>query len=263
MNRRSFLSRSLVTLSAPFASTLGAAEDPERFLGPTRYIDSTHPSILAAVASVAEAGSDIAQARAIHDFVRDRIRFGFAASFYDQSASQVLGSGIGYCNTKSTLFIAMLRAAGIPARQHFVDIDARILSPLVDPGTAYVDHSFTEVHLGGRWLRTDSYIVDLPLAIRARAQLSRESKRIGYGVHREGVSNWNGSEDAFSQFVVDNAADGLSRRDHGMFKDVGAFYDSGRGLNALNPLLRIGFGFFVGSVNRKIDAFRNSPMSSK
>jgi hypothetical protein len=85
MNRRSFLSRSLVTLSAPFASTLGAAEDPERFLGPTRYIDSTHPSILAAVASVAEAGSDIAQARAIHDFVRDRIRFGFASSFYDQT----------------------------------------------------------------------------------------------------------------------------------------------------------------------------------
>lgn len=251
-----------MTLSAPFASALGAVDGPERFLGPTRYIDSAHPSILAAVASVAEAGSDIAQARAIHDFVRDRIRFGFASSFYDQTASQVLASGVGYCNTKSTLFIAMLRAAGIPARQHFVDINAGILNPLLDPRTAYVDHSFTEIHLGGRWLRTDSYIVDLPLAVRARAQLSRESKRIGYGAHREGVSTWDGSEDAFSQFVDSNAADRLSQRDHGIFKDVGAFYDSGLGLNTLNPLLRVGFGFFVGGVNRKIDAFRNSAMSS-
>jgi hypothetical protein len=260
MNRRSFLARSLMTLSAPIASALNAADDPGRFLAPTRYIDSAHSSIVAAVATVADKGNQTDRARAIHDFVRDRILFGFASSFYDQAASEVLASGIGYCNTKSTLFIAMLRAAGIPARQHFVDIDARILKPLVDPGTAYVDHSYSEVYLDGRWVRTDSYIIDPPLAIRARTRLIRESKCIGYGVHREGVSIWQGSEDAFSQFIDDSSVDGFSRRDHGVFKDVGAFYDSDLGLNTLNPLLRIGFGLLIGRVNRNIDAFRKSTM---
>ncbi len=228
-------------------------------LEPTEYIDSTHPDIASTVATIApEALSQRERAIRLHDFVRDEIAFGWAPAFYDQKASEVLSSRVGFCNTKSTLFVALLRSAGIPARQHFVDIDARILSGLIDPGTPYVDHSFVEVEIEGRWMRVDSFIIDALLAKKARARLEREGKRVGYGAHRGGVSSWDATGDAFSQFVDDGSHPGLTNEDHGVFRDVGAFYASGLGRNRLNPLLRIGFRFFARRANGRIDAIRSS-----
>ena len=89
------------------------------------------------------------RAVAIHDFVRDQVKFGFTGRFYAMTAADVLGAGRGYCNTKSTLFVDLLRAAGLQARQQFVDIDASVLHGLVDPGTPWVDHSDVEVRIDG------------------------------------------------------------------------------------------------------------------
>lgn len=49
---------------------------------------------------------------AIYDFIRDEILFGYNT---DDSipASKVLSDGYGQCNTKGTLFMALLRACGI------------------------------------------------------------------------------------------------------------------------------------------------------
>lgn len=225
----------------------------------SRYIDAGTPAIVEVARRVtAGATADRERAVRLHDFVRDAVPFGFAPAFYDQTASEVLRAGVGYCNTKSTLFVALLRAAGIPARQHFVDIDARILDGVIDPRTAWVDHSFTEVQLdAGRWVRVDSYIVDLPLAERARARLRREDRLLGYGVHRHGVSEWDGATDAFSQWVDDGAVPRLTTVDHGVFDDVGAFYASGRGRNALGPVVRLVFGIFSRCANRRLDALRS------
>jgi transglutaminase-like putative cysteine protease len=163
-------------------------------------IDSTATSIVETTSRVvAGAQSDRERAVRIHDFVRDEIKFGWSTGFYDQRASEVLAAKIGYCNTKSTLFVAMLRAAGVEARQHFVDIDAVIILDFLNPGTRYVDHSYTEVRIDGRWLKVDSYVVDRPLANAARARLQREGKIVGYGIHRHGTSDWDGTTDAFSQ----------------------------------------------------------------
>jgi transglutaminase-like putative cysteine protease len=140
-----------------------------------------------------------------------------------------LTSKIGFCNTKSTLFVAMLRAAGIPAKQHFVNINAKILSGILNPGTEYVDHSYTQVFLNGAWLKVDSYIVDLKLANAARLKLQQENQLVGYGVHRNGVSTWDGTSDAFSQFLNDGSYKNLSTNDYGVFEDVDAFYRSGKG----------------------------------
>lgn len=229
-----------------------------RFLAPTEYVDSSHPKIVSTARRItAGAESDRDRAVAIHDFVRDEIRFGWAPTFYDQKASQLLSTGLGFCNTKSTLFVALLRAVGIPARQHFVDINSQILSGLIEPGTAFVDHSFAEVLIEGRWIRVDSYIVDKQLAERARQRLIREGKTIGYGAHVNGVSRWDGTEDAFAQFVDDGSKPQLTTHDHGVFQDVGAFYASGRGLNRLNPGLRLLFGFFSRAANRRIEGIRD------
>ena len=128
-----------------------ASSPPGAFLESTEYIDHEHPEIRKLVRRLtANAADDRKRAVAIHDFVRDEIRFGFSGDFYDQRASAVLAGGRRFCNTKSTLFVALLRAAGIPARQRFVDIDADILHGLVDTGGAYVDHSYAEVYLPER-----------------------------------------------------------------------------------------------------------------
>ena len=141
------------------------------YMNPTHYIDSDHPAIVDAV-HTNTAGARDAREKAvrIHDFVRDQVRFGWAPSLYDQKASDVLAAGAGFCNTKSTLFVALLRAAGIPARQHFVNIHAGILDGFIYPGTPYVDHSFAEVWLAGTWWQVDSYIVDRQLMTHAQAR---------------------------------------------------------------------------------------------
>lgn len=226
----------------------------------TALVDSDHPAVMTMTQRVI-AGADTprTQAIAIHDYVRDAIRFGWAPAFYAQRASEVLASGVGYCNTKSTLFVAMLRAAGIPARQHFVSLRADILHGLLSPGTRYVDHSYTEVHLEGRWWRVDSYIVDLPLAVRARDRLAREGRLLGYGMHRHGVSHWDGRSDAFSQFVDDGAVAGLSDSDYGIHPDVAAFYAAGLGVNRLSGSMQWAFRWFAAPANRRIEQLRAMP----
>lgn len=155
------------------------------FLGPTVAIDADAPSIRAQAARLtADARTDRERAVAIHDFVRDEVKFGWQAAFYESRASAVLAARIGFCNTKSTLFVALLRAAGIPARVRFVDLDAGLLRGIVRPGTPYVDHAFTEVYLDGRWIRTDSSIVDRELFDAAHRRLTAEGRLLGYGIHR-------------------------------------------------------------------------------
>ncbi len=63
--------------------------------------------------------------KAIYNFVRDEILFGYNV---DDSipASKVLKDGYGQCNTKGTLFMALLRACGVPCRIHGFTIDKKL-----------------------------------------------------------------------------------------------------------------------------------------
>jgi Transglutaminase-like superfamily len=225
-------------------------------------IDSNAPAIVDATKRViANALSERERAVHIHDFVRDEIKFGWATGFYDQRASEVLAARIGYCNTKSTPFVAMLRAAGIEAQQRFMNIDAAIVRDFLDPGTRYVDHSYTEIKIDGRWLKVDSYVVDRPLAEAARARLQREGKLVGYGVHRNGTSDWDGTKDAFSQFVNDGSYPNLTTKDFGVYADVHAFYASGNGVNAQPWVVRQLIGVLSRKANQRIEQIRTGQPS--
>jgi hypothetical protein len=227
-------------------------------LEPTKYIDSKNAELVSQVNKIIVGAKDeVEKAVLIHDFVRDAVLFGWAGAFYDQKASEVLESKIGYCNTKSTLFVAMLRAAGIPAKQRFVNINAKILEGILNPGTEYVDHSYTEVYLRGSWIKVDSYIVDAKLANAARRKLQKENRVLGYGVHRNGVSNWDGTSDAFSQFLNDGSYKNLSTRDFGVYDDIEAFYRSGNGVNELNFALQLIVRFSIIGANNRAEALRN------
>ena len=244
----------------PRGGPASAALGPPSWLAETEVIDWRDPSILRATeAAVADAEGPRERAVRIHDFVRDRVRCGWQPRFYEVRASEVLAAGVGYCNTKSSLFVAMLRAAGIPARVHFVDVDASILLGVIDPGTSHVDHSYTEVWLDGRWVRTDSYIVDLPLAERGRARLAAEGGVLGYGVHSAGTSTWDGRRDAFSQFVDDGSSPDFHRTDFGVHADVMAFYrDAPRTWNELGRAARLFIRWGLGPANRRAAELRGS-----
>ena len=235
------------------------SDAPEDWLNPTEYVDFDHPRILSVLEDkVLPERTQHARALAAFYHVRDDIKFGFARGFWDMPASRVEAIGLGYCNTKSTLFVALLRAAGIPARQVFVEIDASVLDGLINPRTAYVDHSYVEVWLEGDWIATDAYIVDPTLFQVAQSRLQREDRILGYGVHQTGENDWDGQTPSYSQF---NQLDPrqISRKYWGAFDDVGAFYRAVPDANnRLNLILRTGFGVLAAQANRAADAMRQS-----
>lgn len=102
--------------------------------------------------------------RDIYNFVRDEILFGYNT---DDSipASKVLADGYGQCNTKGTLFMALLRAVGIPCCVHSFTIDKKLQKGAMT-GFVYrnapqnVFHSWVEVFFEGKWYELEAVILD-------------------------------------------------------------------------------------------------------
>lgn len=102
--------------------------------------------------------------KAIYNFVRDEILFGYNT---DDSipASKVLADGYGQCNTKGTLFMALLRACNIPCRVHGFTID-KALQKGAMTGIVYknapqnVFHSWVEVYFEDKWYELEAFILD-------------------------------------------------------------------------------------------------------
>jgi hypothetical protein len=223
----------------------------------TPRIDCAAPEIQAAVASLAGPPRDErAMAVRIHDFVRDQIRFGWSLRFDRQTASEVLRARRGYCNTKSGLFMALLRAAEIPARLHCVAINRDILRGLVRPPTSYVDHTYVEVRLEGIWHSTDSYIVDRALFTAAQRRLRREGAELGYGVHCQSTLDWDGRKDAFAQFVPSAGKVAVRGADFGVYDDLDAFYASGKGHGPPGSMLRLLLCALLPVGNARVAALR-------
>ena len=88
--------------------------------------------------------------KSIYNFVRDEILFGYNIDD-NIAASKVLADGYGQCNTKGTLFMALLRACNIPCRVHGFTIDKKLQKGAMT-GLVYknapnnVFHSWGEVY---------------------------------------------------------------------------------------------------------------------
>ena len=102
--------------------------------------------------------------KAIYLYVRDEILFGY--NIDDSiSASKVLSDGYGQCNTKGTLFMALLRACKIPCRVHGFTIDKQLQKGAMT-GIVYknapqnVFHSWVEVYLDDTWYELEAFILD-------------------------------------------------------------------------------------------------------
>lgn len=108
--------------------------------------------------------ADFERIKAIYNFVRDEILFGYNV---DDSipASRVLADGYGQCNTKGTLFMALLRACSVPCRIHGFTIDKKLQKGAMT-GFVYrsapknVLHSWVEVFFENTWYELEAFILD-------------------------------------------------------------------------------------------------------
>ena len=199
------------------------------------------------------------KAVALHDYVRDHIKFGFNRYFDASSPEYTLKCRLGHCNPKSRLMLALFRASGLEAKQHFVVIPKVILKGAV-PFAGYVvipaqvSHSYVDVKIEGIWHTIDSYIIDTDYLKMAQARLQKENRNSGYGVRIDSTNIWDGRSDAFSQF------DKMSLiEDHNDIEDLDAYFHSNR---YKQKVLGIQFNKMFRLMGNWGEAFLNSQITS-
>ncbi|MDD4496217.1 MAG: transglutaminase-like domain-containing protein [Eubacteriales bacterium] len=173
----------------------------------------------------------------IYNFVRDEILFGYNESD-NVSASKVLNDGYGQCNTKGTLFMALLRSVGIPCRVHGFTIDKKLQKGAMT-GLVYhsaprnVFHSWVEVFYNEQWFELEAFILDKTYLTQLQTRNADcLGAFCGYGVavkdFRNPIIDWNGnntyiqSEGINQDFGVYNSPDDLlkeHRQDMSPFKE--------------------------------------------
>ncbi len=137
----------------------------EQYLQETRMLDYSNKSIQILIEKRGWKNlNEYERLKSIYNYVRDEILFGYNA---DDSipASKVLADGYGQCNTKGTLFMALLRSCGIPCRVHGFTIDKKLQEGAMT-GFVYrnapknVFHSWVEVFFEGKWYELEAFILD-------------------------------------------------------------------------------------------------------
>jgi transglutaminase-like putative cysteine protease len=201
------------------------SEAMHSLLTATPLLDTQHPAIEALV--TARRWRTLApydRIGAAYNFVRNEIAFGYNAGD-ELPASRVLADGIGQCNTKSTLLMALLRAVGIPCRFHGFTIDKPLQKGAIT-GLAYwlapqrIIHSSVEVSLDGRWIMLEGFILDAPYLSSLQRRFPDAKRFCGYGAATLDLSapevEWRG-RDTYIQ--KEGIAD-----DFGTFDSPDAFY---------------------------------------
>lgn len=130
----------------------GDPEEAQRYLTPERMVPSNKNFQEIAVRVTAGQAGDLMRARALYDHVIDTMAYQKCGTGWGQGdAVRACGSPSGNCTDFHSYFIALARAAGIPAR--FV-IGAAIPSERDDGG---VDgyHCWAEFYAEGKWWPLD------------------------------------------------------------------------------------------------------------
>ncbi len=229
-----------------------------RWLRDTHLLQLEHPKLRIQVQRLTQLfTSERDKAIACFQYVR-ALPFKCAADPLSVTAAQVLRDGSGDYRTKTTLMVALLRAAGVRARARHVVIGSGVMHGIARPESARLEHAFAEVLLDGHWLGVDAYGVDLRLGLAARRRLFSERRLLGYAIHLRGQVSWDGRQSAFALF---NEADPAScpTDDFGVFDDVAQSWagDTGRGASGWAANARWDIGAAL--INRRIKALRGTP----
>lgn len=125
---------------------------------PAEYIDSDHPAVREfAESAVPQRAGDREKASLLYGAVRDGIRYNPYVNMRTPEAfraSSVLAAGNGYCVGKASLYAAVCRVHGIPARVGFADVRNHLTTEKLrqSMGTdLFTWHGFTEVYVDNAW----------------------------------------------------------------------------------------------------------------
>lgn len=114
------------------------SRDLRPFLGPSPYIESRHSRIRALARELfnESEATDWQRVESVYDYVREAVQYREGPL---KGAVQALNDGYGDCEELTSLFIAICRAAGVPARTVWI------------PGHCYPEFYLVDNNGAGRW----------------------------------------------------------------------------------------------------------------
>ena len=158
----------------------------DRYLCETKMLDFRSKNIQELIDIRGWRGMDeFNRIQSIYNYVRDEILFGYNTDD-NISASQVLNDGYGQCNTKGTLFMALLRACDIPCRTHGFAIDKKLQKGAMT-GIVYLSapaevlHSWVEVLFEEQWFELEAFILDKAYLNNLQSLVQCDGAFCGYG----------------------------------------------------------------------------------
>ena len=213
--------------------------NPE-YIQETKLLDYNSPLVKGLVSELLQPQMETKEkVKVIYEYVRDQIAFGYNED--DQiPASQVLKDGYGQCNTKSTLLMALFRAAGLPCRIHGFTIDKALQKGAIK-GIWYrlagreILHSWVEVKVDSKWYFLEGVILDKPYLNALQAKFPEcKTTFCGYGAYTNSFEKpeieWNLNHTYIQ-------AEGIVQ-DFGVFDDPDTFYTHhSQGLSAFKQFL--------------------------
>lgn len=191
----------------------------------TPLLDTHHPDLNALIAKrgwLAMRPYD--RIGAVYDFVRNEIAFGYNKDDM-LPASSVLSDGIGQCNTKSTLLMALLRAVGIACRIHGFTIDKSLQKGAIT-GLSYwlapqrIIHSWVEVSFEGRWIELEGFILDDSYLASLQRRFPNARRFCGFGAATPDLSSPNVEWSGWNTYIQ---KEGIAD-DFGLFDCPDDFY---------------------------------------
>jgi transglutaminase-like putative cysteine protease len=192
-------------------------------------------------------------------FVREDIKFGFTAKGDLMKASETIQAGIGQCNNKGTLLLALCKAANIPARVHFSLIRKEIQKGIFG-GLGYrllpplLSHCWIEVEVDGRWRRIDSYINDAAFYRGGLLELKRKGWDTGYsisGTCGNSSAEFNIDDEKFVQMDA-------VETDHGIWEDPADYFVTNKYQNRPGFFRLWVYRRMVKSLNKTVQRLRGT-----
>ncbi len=139
---------------------MNAVNEIDHALKPSACANSDHPKIVELAAKItADAGDNNQKAVQLFEYVRDAIVYSPYTPFFlpeHYLATTTLERGKGFCVQKSVVLVALLRAAGIPARLVFADMVNHRAQPHIIEMLGinlFTYHCYVEMWLDGQWLQ--------------------------------------------------------------------------------------------------------------
>lgn len=202
--------------------------DFKHYLKSTKILNFDAPNIQALIR---ERGwkqlADSEKIRYIYNYVRDEVKFGYNTKD-SISASEVLQDGFGQCNTKSNLFMALLRAVGIPNRIHGFTIDKALQKGAIT-GIWYklspknILHSWVEVYLDGEWFNLEGLILDRAYLTALQNKFSDcKTTFCGYGAYTDNFQKPQIEWEKNHTYIQEKGIN----QDFGLFDTPDEFYKS-------------------------------------